>query len=482
MRLKGTAVLPHSLVLAAPKEDRFEKTVRGLKDISLEVAKAKPDTIVLITKQGNVFEDAVGVDYASRLSGSWKLSAEAGSEEISMEKECDMGLLEEINRRAGREELPVFMVNERSAEEFGISQELSPAAFIPLYYIDRVFPDYKIVQLTAGDLSPEVLYQVGMIVREASEANGKDVFVLACADLSTNLASDDPVYAEASADYDGRVQADLADADYLSLMQLRPNIIRDAGAEDHDVMLMILGMFEKIKTESKVLSFEDVEGTGSLCSVSTFMIDDKDFVVPSLLAVYEDRAAREREALRAGEHEILKMIRAASNLWVREQRKLDFPTYASLINDQSLREELESRQAGVFVTVMKDGKLRGCMGSINPFGDNIGEAFINYTIEALSYDPRFMPVEEEELGRLQFTADILDIPEDVEEASELDPSIYGLIVEQGVHRSVLLPNLPGIRTAEQQIAEGKEKAGISSVTLEAGEPLVMKRFRTEHFD
>ena len=122
------------------------------------------------------------------------------------------------------------------------------------------------------------------------------------------------------------------------------------------------------------------------------------------------------------------------------------------------------------------------MGSINPFGDNIGEAFINYTIEALSYDPRFMPVEEEELGRLQFTADILDIPEDVEEASELDPSIYGLIVEQGVHRSVLLPNLPGIRTAEQQIAEGKEKAGISSVTLEAGEPLVMKRFRTEHFD
>ena len=154
MRLKGTAVLPHSLVLAAPKEDKFEKTVRGLKDISLEVAKAKPDTIVLITKQGNVFEDAVGVDYASRLSGSWKLSAEAGSEEISMEKECDMGLLEEINRRAGREELPVFMVNERSAEEFGISQELSPAAFIPLYYINRVFPDYKIVQLMAGDLSP----------------------------------------------------------------------------------------------------------------------------------------------------------------------------------------------------------------------------------------------------------------------------------------------------------------------------------------
>lgn len=481
MQLKGTAVVPASLVFMAEAgqdhEPGLNKTVRSMKDIALTLAKEKPHTIILVNKHGNVFEDAVSLDYTPRLKGKLTVSGE----ETAVEKECDMGLLEEINRRSGREKLPVYLVNDRSVEEFGIRQELSDASLTALYYIHKVYSDFKIVQITAGDISRSELYRIGMIVREAVEANGKSAFMITSADQSDRLSSENEGIREAALAYDAEMTENLADDQYLPILEMQPSLITKADAAGYDPIVLMLGCFEKIRTQTSVLSYETAAGTGYLCAESRFLLEDHDFIIPGVLEQYEEKLRLEKEALLKNESELIKMIRAAAALWVTEQRRLDFPTYCTLIEDQDLKQQLQNQQAGVFVTVMKNDRIRGCMGSITPFGSNIGEAFIHYTIEALSYDPRFMPVEPDELDSLTYTADILERPEDVEETDELDPSVFGLVVEQGVHRSVLLPGLPDITTAAQQIEQGKEKAGINRITQDDTEPLILQRFRTEHF-
>ncbi|MTI60541.1 MAG: AmmeMemoRadiSam system protein A [Firmicutes bacterium] len=118
------------------------------------------------------------------------------------------------------------------------------------------------------------------------------------------------------------------------------------------------------------------------------------------------------------------------------------------------------RQAAVFVSLKKDGQLRGCIGTIEPCYENIAQEIINNAISACSQDPRFNPVVEEELPRLDITVDVLSKPEKVNKSSELDPDKYGVIVENGVRKGVLLPALPGISDYSQQLEIARKKAGI----------------------
>lgn len=118
------------------------------------------------------------------------------------------------------------------------------------------------------------------------------------------------------------------------------------------------------------------------------------------------------------------------------------------------------RQAAVFVSLKKDGQLRGCIGTIESCYENIAQEIINNAISACSQDPRFNPVVEEELPHLDISVDVLSEPEKVNKTSELDPATYGIIVENGVRKGVLLPALPGINHFSQQLEIARQKAGI----------------------
>ena len=134
--------------------------------------------------------------------------------------------------------------------------------------------------------------------------------------------------------------------------------------------------------------------------------------------------------------------------------------------------------AGVFVTIEKAGELRGCIGTIYPVTKNIAEEITRNAIEAATYDPRFMPVEKPELNQLSVSVSVMGEPEDVEDWNALDPHRYGVIAEKGLRRGLLLPNLTGIDTIEEQIEAVKRKAGIPEYEAddEPGEELHLQRF------
>lgn len=119
------------------------------------------------------------------------------------------------------------------------------------------------------------------------------------------------------------------------------------------------------------------------------------------------------------------------------------------------------KRAGVFVSLKKKGLLRGCIGTFMPACDNLAEEIIRNAISAATGDPRFSPVTPEELSGLSYSVDVLSPPEKVDDLNALDAKRYGVIVAKGGRRGLLLPDLEGVDTVEEQISIAKMKAGIS---------------------
>lgn len=126
-------------------------------------------------------------------------------------------------------------------------------------------------------------------------------------------------------------------------------------------------------------------------------------------------------------------------------------------------EELSSdmkQKAGVFVCLKTGDDLRGCIGTFVPSAENLYDEIVRNALAAATEDPRFLPVLETELQAIQYSVDVLSAPEKVKDLSELDPKKYGVIVIKGAKRGLLLPDLEGVETVEEQLRITKMKAGI----------------------
>ena len=118
------------------------------------------------------------------------------------------------------------------------------------------------------------------------------------------------------------------------------------------------------------------------------------------------------------------------------------------------------QRAGVFVSIKKDGRLRGCIGTIQPVQESLAEEIVSNAVSASTRDPRFAPIEAGELERLTISVDVLGERERINSMEELDVKRYGVIVTKGHRRGLLLPNLDGVDTVAEQVAIAREKAGI----------------------
>jgi len=165
-------------------------------------------------------------------------------------------------------------------------------------------------------------------------------------------------------------------------------------------------------------------------------------------------------------HPIVKLAKETVESYVRQ---------GIVPQPEELTPEMKQR-AGVFVSIHKHGKLRGCIGTFEPARDNVAEEIMANAISSATRDPRFPPVDASELDDLEFSVDILTEPELVKDMSQLDPRRYGVIVESGFRRGLLLPDLEGVDTVEEQIAICRLKAGIK-----ANEPVTLYRFEVKRF-
>ncbi len=163
----------------------------------------------------------------------------------------------------------------------------------------------------------------------------------------------------------------------------------------------------------------------------------------------------------------VKLALAAIEAYIRYGKIIQVP--------KDIPSELLNKRAGVFVSLKKDGQLRGCIGTVEPVRACLAEEIIANAISAATRDPRFLPVEESELDELVCSVDVLEPAEECQ-LCDLDPKRYGVIVENGMRRGLLLPDLEGIDTAEEQVEIAKRKAFIGS-----NEPVKLYRFKVTRY-
>lgn len=165
-------------------------------------------------------------------------------------------------------------------------------------------------------------------------------------------------------------------------------------------------------------------------------------------------------------HSLAKLAKNTVEVYVRNGR-LPQPT--------ELTPEMKER-AGVFVSIKKHGALRGCIGTFEPTQPNVAQEVIHNAVSSAMNDPRFLPVTPEELPDLIYSVDVLTRPVPVQSENELDPRRYGVIVQSGARRGLLLPDLEGVDTVEKQLQICRQKAGIGP-----DEPVKLYRFEVRRY-
>ncbi|RLC39929.1 MAG: AmmeMemoRadiSam system protein A [Candidatus Nealsonbacteria bacterium] len=154
-------------------------------------------------------------------------------------------------------------------------------------------------------------------------------------------------------------------------------------------------------------------------------------------------------------HPCLQLAKKAVENYIKKREVIELP--------EGLPKELTNKKAGVFVTIEKNGKLRGCIGTYLPTKENIAKEIIYNAIAAATEDWRFGPIQREELNLLSYTVYILDLPQQIKNISELNPKKYGILVRTFTlppKSALLLPDLEGIDTVEKQISIACQKGGI----------------------
>ena len=168
-------------------------------------------------------------------------------------------------------------------------------------------------------------------------------------------------------------------------------------------------------------------------------------------------------------HPLVRLARSTIETYVRDRRKLK-PSEAPA--------KIEGGPAGVFVTIhsANTGDLRGCIGTISPTEESLAQEVINNAVAAATRDPRFPPVRPSELGDLEIDVSVLYPPEPIESPDQLDVQQYGVIVERGYRRGLLLPDIPGIDDVATQVSFARMKAGIGDK-----EAVELFRFKVEKY-
>jgi len=168
--------------------------------------------------------------------------------------------------------------------------------------------------------------------------------------------------------------------------------------------------------------------------------------------VYKTAHREKLENVKSDEDDYVKLARLSLETFIKTKKHAAMPG--------NLPEEMLKQKAGTFVSLKKFGRLRGCIGTIEPVTDCVANEILRNAVSAGTQDPRFPAVTANELGDLVYSVDVLSKAEPVHSVDELDVKRYGVIVSKGYKRGLLLPNLEGVDTPEEQVSIALQKAGI----------------------
>lgn len=455
MAIAGAVAVPHPpLIVPAVgrgEEKQIEATTKAYEQAAEFIRSLGPQTIVLLSPHATMYADYFHISPGAGASGDF---GRFRAPQARFRVEYDTKLVDEISKLAREQDFPAGTLGERDAT-------LDHGSMVPLYFLDEAgLADVKIIRVGLSGLGPAEHYRLGQLIQRAAADLHRKVVILASGDWSHKLKEDGPYgFAKEGPILDAKLQEIFKTTDFLSLLQLSPTL-REAAAECGVGSFQIMaGALDGLEVKGNVLSYEGPFGVGY--GIATFDVV-KESPDRKLLEVYEKDVREKAEARKAAEDSYVKLARASLESYVRDGKVLRVP--------DNLPEELVSTRAGAFVSLKKDGRLRGCIGTIEATRPDLAQEIIANAVSAGCADPRFPAVTASELPELVYSVDVLGKAEPAT-MDELDAKKYGVIVRSGARRGLLLPNLEGVDTPQEQISIALQKGGIRP-----SEPYEIERF------
>ncbi|HEY3318703.1 MAG TPA: AmmeMemoRadiSam system protein A [Coriobacteriia bacterium] len=419
-----------------------------------------PDTIVLMSPHAPILRDAFLVDTASRYHGDL---GGFGALQVRISTRGDAELGRAILEEAVERRIPAVDRGTAITLESG---ELDHGALVPLSFLDR--PGcWPLVELSLSLLPYEVHIAFGRAVAAAAARLSRKVAFVASGDASHRLTPGAPAgFSPDAKRFDEEVLRLVRAGDFAGLTHIDPLLIEDAGECGLRSWITLGGFLEGRGAATRLLSYEGPWGVGYMTAVAA----DPSVVAELPAAVVDTTPAAGRKGGAPGDDESVPvaLARRTINTYVR---------YGTVIDLEEQTDDLLASSAGAFVSLhTRNGDLRGCIGTITPYRENLAEEIAHNAIQAATCDPRFPPLTPEELDDLDVSVDVLHEPEHVSDVDALDPKTYGVIVTNGRRRGLLLPDLEGVETPEAQVSIAMQKAGIPP-----GEPIGLERFKVDRY-
>ncbi|HZK26527.1 MAG TPA: AmmeMemoRadiSam system protein A [Thermoclostridium sp.] len=444
MFLKAAYIVPHPPIIlpevGSGEEMKIQKTINAYIEVAKRISQVKPDTIIVTSPHTTLYADYFHISPGSKVKGDMR---RFGANNLSIEVEYDNELVEELSKEAFNEDIPAGTLGQGD-------DSLDHGTFIPLHFINKYYKDYKIVRIGLSGLDSLEHYRFGKAITRTINKLGRKVVIIASGDLSHKLLHEGPYgFVEEGPEFDKQVTEAMSSGDFLSFLNFDSSLSEPAAECGLKSFIIMAGALDGMAIDSQLLSYEGTFGVGY--AVASFDIKGDDEKRRFDIA-YKKYQQKKINKLKSTEDPYVKLARLSLESYVKTGE------YA-LIPD-NLPEEMIKRKAGVFVTLNKHGQLRGCIGTISPITSSIANEILRNAVSAGAEDPRFAPVTKNELDDIVYSVDVLAEAEDISSVDELDVKRYGVIVSSGYRRGLLLPNLEGVDTPEQQVAIALDKAGI----------------------
>lgn len=444
MSIIGAFMVPHPPIIIEEIGHRREKGIEPIIQAYHEVAdlicKLQPETIVFVSPHSIRYSDYFHISSGTKAKGNF---GEFGHPELMFQKDLDQNFSQALASCCRDNFFPGGTLGEQNLV-------LDHGIMVPLYFIEKKYSNFQLVSIGITNESLETHYRLGELIQEVAETLDKKTVVIASGDLShkTNEASPYGFHFSGPR-YDAKVMEIMSHMEFQDLFDFSDEFLKSASECGHRPFLVLAGAMNNYEATCEISQYAAPYGIGyGICAYQ-------------MIRVNKNRSFLEQ--ISVGKQYGDSTRGAVSDAYVflaRNSLKHFLLTRKKILISQDLPEEMLLHRAGVFVSIKKNGQLRGCIGTIEPTKDSIAEEIIENAILAGLEDPRFPPVKPHELDELDFSVDILLPKEEVLSIDMLDCKVYGVIVSHGSKRGLLLPNLEGVNTVSEQLDIVFQKAGI----------------------
>ncbi len=446
MSILGAVAVPHPPIILPEvghgEEQKISETIAAYKEIARRIVELNPETIIITSPHSIMYADYFHISPGVEASGNM---AQFRAPQVKLTINYDMDFVKRLSTDSMAQGISAGVLGERNPA-------LDHGTMIPLRFLQQAGLDFdrvKFLRIGLSGMSAAVHYQFGQIISRVADELGRKIFFLASGDLSHKLKGSHYGTVPEGAQFDSQVMDNLSGANFLQLLTMDDKLCSRAAECGLRSFWIMAGALDKLNVRAEKLSYQGTFGVGY--GIVYFNVGSEDSTRDffNQLIKFKQYELIQRKSK---EDEFVKLARYSLETFVKTHKPASLP--------EDLSEELTNRRAGAFVSLHKDGNLRGCIGTILATQNTLAEEILQNAISACSKDPRFEPVTADELDDIEYSVDVLGEPERIFDVKALDVKRYGVIVENGGRRGLLLPDLEGIDTVEEQIAIAKRKASI----------------------